>query len=575
MQNFNTKDKDNLIFYKIYDLFNKQTLQPLKANEYCKAMMPFLCENNNKSKSYNRIYRYLFGYWDKNGKMGNNETAFKKLSVIINAIDLSSESFKHTYRDNILVAIIKQKPNICDEIIKTLQNDTNINHIREIPFKELRSYAQSEEYEKFLFSIVKYVFCKSISVFSGQDEFLSKLKNYKITPNELLEYSKTALMEIGNNGTFALLSILRKAGFPGQINRNCDCITLLKAADIYYYHRLSDGVKIDPNDTEYCYAYSKTAYEEWNSPLAAWNMGYIWYLHETYDPLTNKKVQIPDFSTIDGSEESFLLKATEFFIFSAERNFPDAFTSLGNICDKAMICPDEWQKLTAKLYAFTKEFINNSERHAVSEKKLLSNAKTPDAQLVLCRKLLYEQAAFLGSFNGKINYYNLMIKELMQETAKMPFKVYCNKYNTIIQQIKMYIEDLCAYHVPIALTDAATLSLHMHPINEWLKDSNITISGEKIKADSDYDFIFPHYTKTGKGKNKPIEQLIMATNIGVPSLQTPWPSYYLAIICKEEARNAEAKKYAEQAYDLQHKLGNSCRAEEYKKKINALLEEYK
>ena len=256
MRKFKAKEKENLLFFKILNIVNEMSLQPLKANEFCNAMMPFWYEKNNISRSYNRISRYLFDYWDKTGEIGNNETAFKKLSVTINAIDFNSESFKRMYRNNVLVHRMKATHEICDEIIKTLQNEIASHHIREIPIRELRSFVQAEEYDKFLFSIVKYVFCKPTPVFLGQEELLSKLNDYKITPNELLEYSKCALMEIGNNDTFSLLSTLRKAGFPGQINRDCDNITLLRAADIFFFHRLTDGIALDSKDIEYSYAYS-------------------------------------------------------------------------------------------------------------------------------------------------------------------------------------------------------------------------------------------------------------------------------------------------------------------------------
>ena len=562
---------DTLFFAKIYLIFKEESHE-LLLNKYCYAMMPFCYESSQKSKSFSRIRRYLFDYWDKNGKLEEHERAFKKLSAEINSIDINSGHFRQIYRNNTLVEVLKNNQNISDNIIRIVQYENDNHHINAVPIKELRSCQRTGEYARFLFIIIKHVICDSIPLFTGQIELLSRLDDYKITPEELLEHSKSTLTEIGNNETYSLLSILRKAGFPGSINRDCDHITLLKAADIYYFHRLTKVNKKDSRDIEYSYAYSKTAYEEWNSPLAAWNMGYIWYLHETYDPLSDTNIYIPEFSEVEQTEETFLLKATELFIYSARRNLPDAFTSLGNICDKALNNTDNWKDLISKLYEFTKSFVEYSNRHTPSDSENLFKAATPCSQLEYCRELLYEQAAFLGSFNGKLNYYNLIIKKMMPKTAKISFDEYSEKNRHLAQRVKEYIEDLCSYRIPAALTDAATLSLHMHPLNEWLEKSDILINGKHIKRDTKYELVFPYYECFIGGRSKAIEQLKLAADMSIPALQTPWPYYYLAKLCIEDGLEEEALKYAQKANSLRNKLGNSTRAEDHRKKITALLE---
>ena len=161
---------------------------------------------------------------------------------------------------------------------------------------------------------------------------------------------------------------------------------------------------------------------------------------------------------------------------------------------------------------------------------------------------------------------------MMTKTANISFDEYTNKNRHLAQRVKEYIEDLCSYRIPAALTDAATLSLHMHPLNEWLENSVILINGKRIERDTNYELVFPYYENIINGRTKAIEQLKIAADMDISTLQTPWPCFYLAKLCIEDGLEEEALIYAQKANSLRNKLGNSPRAKDHRKKIKALLE---
>ncbi len=365
---------------------------------------------------------------------------------------------------------------------------------------------------------------------------VNMLNNSGVKPEHLYGYVGSSLLNCGQTATYGVLETLYRAGFPDSINEDCDPLTLLAASDVFYYHRLHWGNGTgNENDLEYAYKYSEVAYIKYNSPQAAWNLGYAWYMHNGDDADNNAKMKIEAFRNFKGSDEDYMLKALQYFIFASRREFGEAFSSIGNLCKKADENPGKYPNLYKKLsqYASELEPEYSASIHYSEEKK------TSEA-LIEMQRIYYKKAAEHFSLSGMSNYYNLLLKHLRFPSAPKPLKAVIEDNSFEISEIKKYLEILCNHNLPSALTDAATLSLHKHRVNESLHQSGVTQNGNAIDENTDYNFIFDYYKNNFSKEKDPILLLKKATKIEIPSLQTPWPWYYLSQIYFDDLKYSKA-----------------------------------
>ena len=563
---FNPQERTDCLFGEIFCLL-KDASPALTGKAFCVGMLPYAEIN------YVGARRLLFDYWDHDGRMSNHPTAFKNIARTIS----SGNVIKSRIRP--IMIILSEHADLALQILDMVKKHIDSASIPSFPEELLKAaeyYEKEKQYDKFLNAVLKGVYSpydidKDLSALSEQERLEEILNRNNLKMKNLADYAETTLTKTGKAGIYGLLGVLYRAGYPDEIHTNCDPITLLEAANIYFNHQLSAG---DPDadtsdDINNAYKYSETVYRIYKSPIAAWNMGYIWYLHGQDDTTKKgRKISIDAFHDVENrpdGEDLCLQTSLNYFIFAAKAGIEDAYASIGNICSKIADFPDEYPKTRSTLSGFMLKTFPKEMADFMTD---LSDPADRARSLFIFQKCCYGKAASLQSINGMANYYNLLLKELMQDKTPMSFNSFKKKHRDELKTIREYIELLCQYRYPAAMTDYATLSLHMHPINHWLEHSRLVNGSNKILRDTPYDFIIPYYKQKSTGLEDCKKLLNKAAEITAPLIQTPWPSYYLALLHKKEYDYEQAYDCAKKACSVMTKYKYKIKGEDKKRILN-------
>ena len=576
-------DENNRRIFSLIYLLMENNRNVGTWQKYFAGMVPFIYKEraDHNNAQFNRAKRLLIEYWDNNDSLGNHQTAINRFIEEMNDIKPDTVQFKKIYSNNPVINALKTDETIGPQIIELLQEAINDKRIDTISINLLNEYLDSKDYATFLYYLVRMAFDKSFNQAepptTNIGELHGILKKYNADLGQLTTYVQSSVFQMGTNGPYGVLDIFSQAGFPDRINKKCNPFILLKASDIYYYHRFNefDAKRDKSRDIEYSYRYSEAAFQEWKSPLAAWNMGYTWYLHEQIDPFNNTRIEIPEFSTIEASEESYLIKAMESFSFAARYSVADGYNSIGNICAKILQYIDEYPKLTEIIQECVLEQLTLEGHQYLPLSHSIADETDPATIIRMCKKYMYRKAAENGSLNGTCNYYNLLIKELMSKACekKCSVTVLKRENDALISEIRKYIDIACKYHLPAALTDAATLALHKNRLNTCLEDNGVFLAGKgPVTQESVYDLVYPYALQSAKGRQKAIAMLKEADAIPIPLLQSPWPSYYLAELCLEDLAYEEAYTYSKKADEIATNAKYTPLSTENRKKIKDRLD---
>ena len=547
MRQFKKGDNEKKIFYEIYEVL-LQYKTDLTMKSYCLGVLSFMFVDDKGKDNYNTARRYLFDPWDKEGKLKKEKYDSVGSKVLNYAKNVAKDeiAFNLAYGDNLVAELIHN----CEmyvELMDIIRRGIDRKQFAEFSFADMRGYAKAHDSKRFLLAMVCGIYGLSLQVSFSKDQKYIELLSELLANNgqqikHLYQYSKNTLFKVGQSSTYGVLETLYHAGPPDNINRDCDPFTLLDAADIYYFHKLKWGHNDQSNmDIEYSYRYSLVAYEEYQSPQAAWNMGYIWQTQGRQSADKEYRFNIEAFKSVEQKEENYLNKALDFFIFGARRDYAEAYNSIGNICYKMMTEEKYYPMVYSKIISFAEE---------LSYKKNLGKIDDTDklkTVILEAQEIFYRNAAHRYSINGMSNYYKLLLKKLKEQKGSVPLRKFEKDNQETIAEIRKYLNILCEYRLPSAMIDAAAIHLHKHDINEWLHKNNITKDNKKLVEKTDYDFILEYYQNLPGGIESVVDLLEKATLNEIPSIQAAGAYYYLSVICFSEMKYQKADEYIKKA----------------------------
>ncbi|MBO6241550.1 MAG: hypothetical protein J6O61_12055 [Butyrivibrio sp.] len=567
MRQFLKDGNEKKIFFKIYELLH-QYKTDLTMKSYCLGVLSFMFVDDKGGDYYNTARRYLFDPWDEDGLKIKTKYDSVGGKILNHAKNVAKDeiAFNLSYKDNPVAELIHNNE-IYSELISIVRAGIDQKQYAEFSFADIRSYAKMRDSKRFLLAMVCGIYGVAAQVSFSKDQKYIELLSELLANNgqqikHLYQYSKNTLFKVGQSSTYGVLETLYHAGPPDNINRDCDPFTLLDAADIYYFHKLKWGHSDQGNmDIEYSYRYSNVAYEEYQSPQAAWNMGYIWQTQGRQAADKEYRFNIEAFKSVVQKEENYLNKALDYFIFAARHDYAEAYNSIGNICYKLLTEEKYYPLVCSKLISFAEE---------LSYKKNFE--KTDDVDklkgiILESQEICYRNAAHRYSINGMSNYYKLLLKKLKAQKGSVPLRKFEKDNQETVAEIRKYLNILCEYRLPSAMIDAAAIHLHKHDINEWLHKNNITKDNKKLDEKTDYDFILEYYPNLPGGIESVVDLLEKATLNEIPSIQAAGAYYYLSVICFSEMEYHKADEYIKKAIAIAGKPTPQKRKQEAIKRL--------
>ena len=536
---FDANEKN--IFGTIYKSFIGAGYDQTEGH-YLVDMIPFMFIEDNKC--WNTHYKTARGYLIDALKEDNIETvqfARVRKKIESHALSLLKDNalLKKAYKGNKLVDTLRRNhylyAEICDNYYGWSHQKATI-----MASTNLQKYETSAS--SFLLHLVCYIFSIFPSGTTPKEQDTSRLTKLladnNCTFDEAYDYLEFSLLKDGTSTNTGAMEILKKAGYPDNINKKCDPFTLLKASD-YYYNKIkaSENFELSEKYKAYAYKYSEVAYKA-RSPQAAWNLGYFCYAHKRVSP------NLLSDSEYDNDPESilYLKTALKFFNEAAKNGYTNAINSIGNIAKRL----DSSHKNDSPEYAhILNELISISKRMHISGSKEYSSPKE-------LTELFYRIAAERGVFAGYSNYYKFLINKIIKDIDSSESQLYIedikDKHKDDIAAIVKYIDILCDYRHPSALTDKAALMLHRHEINDLIEEKRVMNSAHNhLKAKDKYDFIFEYHPSDSEKRTEPLKLLKLAIDDATPAPPLVWPYYYLCLIAYDNLRYTEASDYINQA----------------------------
>lgn len=567
-------DKKN-IFAKIYVMLSSKGYSSTYGY-YLIDIFPFATPpKKDWNTVYRKAYRYSMDSWDKDTGMRTEsfKNARKKIELIAQPLLNDERLLSEVYQNNCLVTMLKNHASLCSDICHVYNKWEQKQSNMKLDQRNLSP-------ERFLLSLICHIYdiaqeAKTPDEPQHKDALSDLLQKNNCSFDHAFEYLEFSLTKDGTSTTNGVMEILFRAGYPDNINSECDPFTLLKASD-YYYNKttVSENAELSAKYKTYSYRYSDVAFKYYGSPQAAWNLGHFWYAHNVLFPNND-----PSFSSDEKKfNQKHIEKALEYFMFSAEHGYYEAINSIGNISKKLMDNDADYPTLMRALLSFARK------------KDLFGTCQLTTARELT--ELFYKTAAEHKVIPGMSNYYKFLVKKIIstieytltngkkhRRTSAIELDRIKREHENDIREIQKYLTLLCEYRHPDALTDAATLMLHKNLLNECLHNNKVTQGHISLSESDDYEFIFPYYVKHSDvhiflkntdEKLDPWKLLKYATDSELPSPISVWPYYYLAELNYDNMRFVEASKYISLAKTIIAKDRSKSISKEYRAKIKEL-----